>query len=186
MRASAARCCWPPESSRSAALQSGQSKALDQALHGRLPRCAVFSRRTGEDVLLDRHVRKQSVMLEQIAHPPLLRRKVDPLCAVKKDAVVQDNAPAVRPLDSGDTAQGHALARARRTQQSQSFARRFELRAQSESIQPLLYLNTKLHRRTPRFSRCSSRLTASRTTAEMARLTITHRNASASSPVRQS
>ena len=52
------------------------------------------------DVLLDRHVGKQRVLLKQVADFSLLRRQVDLLFAVEQDAPVQFNVTLIGPYDA--------------------------------------------------------------------------------------
>ena len=56
-----------------------------------------------EDILGHRHVGEQGVVLEQVAHPPLLGRQVDALVRVEEHLAVQDDFAPVRPLNPGDT-----------------------------------------------------------------------------------
>ena len=74
-----------------------------------------------EDILPDRHARKQSVMLEQIADPALLGRQVDPAFRIKQHPPVQHDPSPVRFLDPCDAFQRHALAAAGSAQDSQEF-----------------------------------------------------------------
>ena len=48
-----------------------------------------------EDILLHTHVRKQRVLLKEVADLALLRRQIDLLLAVKEHAVAEHDAPAV-------------------------------------------------------------------------------------------
>ena len=139
-----------------------------------------------QDILRHRHIGKQGVALEQVAHPTPLRRQVDALFAVEQSLTVQDDAPPVGPLDPGDALEGHALAAARGAQQAQHAALGFEPDLEEEASQVFFYVHQKAHRRTPVPLRFSIRLTTSSTAAEMARLTITQVKAPASSLVRQS
>ena len=92
----------------------------------------------------------------------------------------------IRPHDACDASQRHALAAAGDTEQRHHFPLSGEVHFQVKISERFLDIHDQCHAlRTP-LSRFSSRLTASSTTAEMARLTTTHLNASASSFVRQS
>ena len=138
------------------------------------------------DVLLDRHVWKQRVLLKQAADFSLLRRQIDFLFAVEQDAPVQFNMPLIRSHDARDAPQRHALAAAGGAEQRHHFPLSGEVHFQVKISERFLDIHDQCHAlRTP-LSRFSSKLTASSTTAEMARLTTTHLNASASSFVRHS
>ena len=138
------------------------------------------------DVLLDRHVWKQRVLLKQVADLSLLRRQVDFLFAVEQNAPVQLDMALIRPHDACDAPQRHALAAAGGTEQRHHFPLSGEMHVQVKITERFFDINDQCHAlRTP-LSRFSSRLTASSTTAEMTRFTTTHLNASASSFVRHS
>ena len=138
------------------------------------------------DVLLDRHVREQRVLLKQVADLAFLRRQVNLLVAVEQDAAVQLNVPLIRFDDTRDALERHALAAAGRSEQRHHFPLGGEVDFQVKISERFLDIHNQCHAlRTP-LSRFSSRLTASSTTAEMARFTTTHLNASASSFVRHS
>lgn len=66
-----------------------------------------------DDVLAHGHVRKEGIVLKEVADVPLLRRQVDALRAVKERTPVEDDAPAVRVFESRDAFERHALAAAR-------------------------------------------------------------------------
>lgn len=129
-------------------------------------------------------------MLEQIAHPPPLGRQINMGGAVKEHLAIQDDAPPVRPLDTGNAFKGQALAAARGTQQSQRLSLRAEGRLQMEAAIGFSTSTSSAIYLTPfpgeGFSRRSSIFTASSTTAEIAMFTNTQRKARASFPVRQS
>lgn len=59
-----------------------------EAAHFLLRAAALFGAAAGAaaapDVLQHRHVRKESVLLEEIPYPPLLRREIDVLFAVEE------------------------------------------------------------------------------------------------------
>ena len=154
--------------------------------HRLLPLVFRAGVRACADVLLDRHVRKQRVLLKQAADLSLLRRQVDFLFAVEQDATVHLNMPLIRSHDARDAPQCHALAAAGGAEQRHHFPLGSEVHFQVKITERFLDINDQCHAlRTP-LSRFSSKLTASSTTAEMARFTTTHLNASASSFVRHS
>ena len=141
--------------------------------------CALAD--AAEDVLLDGHVGKERVLLEEIADPALLRREVDLFFAVKEHAAVQHDAPAVGCDDAGDALERHALAAAGRAEQRQRFILRLEFRLQMERAETLFNVNVQTHAfallarlASRRKSRRSSILTVSSTTAEIAMFTTTH------------
>ena len=146
-----------------------------------------------ENVLLNGHVGKERVLLEEIADPALLRREVDLLFAVKEHAVIENDAPAVGRHDAGDAFERHAFAAAGRAEQRSRFVLRLKPCAQMKSAEAFFNINIQAHAfallarlASRRKSRRSSRLTASSTTAEMAIFTTTQRYASASLFVCQS
>ena len=53
-------------------------------------------------VLAQRHVRKQRVILKHVAAAPGLRREMHAGCAVEQNLVVQQDASFVGPNESGD------------------------------------------------------------------------------------
>ena len=161
------------------------AERAQDALCGGLPLCARTLARSGADILLDRHVREQGVLLKQVADAALLRRQVDMPLAVEQRAAVQHDPAPVRAHDTGDAAQRHALAAAGRAEQRHGLVFRLERHAQVERAEFFLDVDRNTHAAAP-FPRFSSRLTASSTTAEIARLTATQKNACRSSFVRQS
>ena len=107
-----------------------------------------------------------------------------PLAVVEGHAV-QHDAALIRCLDARNAAQRLAFAAAGSAQQAGNAAIGLKPGAEMEPAIVLFNLHQKTHRVFP-FCFCSSMFTASSTTAEMARLTSTQRNASASLSVRQS
>ena len=171
---------------RTVVLQSLQAECVQNLPHRLLPLVFRAGVRACADVLLDRHVREQRVLLKQIADLSLLRRQVDLFVAVEQNAPIQFNMALIRPHDACDAPQRHALAAAGGTEQRHHFPLSGEVHFQVKITERFLDIHDQCHAlRTP-LSRFSSRLTASSTTAEMARLTTTHLNASASSFVRHS
>ena len=171
---------------RTVVLQSLQAERVQNLPHRLLPLVLRTGVRACADVLLDRHVWKQRVLLKQVADLSLLRRQVDFLFAVEQHAPVQLDMTLIRPHDACDAPQRHALAAAGGTEQRHHFPLSGEVHFQVKISKRFLDIHDQCHAlRTP-LSRFSSRLTASSTTAEMARLTTTHLNASASSFVRHS
>ena len=135
-----------------------------------------------ENVLLNGHVGKERVLLEEIADPALLRREVDLLFAVEEHAAVQHDPAAVGRHDAGDALERHALAAAGGPEQRQRFVRYLEFRLQTERAKAFFNINIQAHAfallarlASRRRSRRSSILTASSTTAEIAMFTATHR-----------
>ena len=170
---------------REALRQLLQPERAQDALCGGLPLCARTLARSGANILLDRHVREQGILLKQVTDAALLRRQVDMLLAVEQRAAVQHDPAPVRAHDTGDAAQRHALAAAGRAEQRHGLVFRLERHAQVERAEIFLDIDRNTHAAAP-FPRFSSRLTASSTTAEIARLTATQKNACRSSFVRQS
>ena len=130
-------------------------------------------------------MRKQRVLLKQIAHAALLRRQVDVLFAVEQRAPVQHDFSPVGAQNARDAAQRHALAAAGRAEQRHGFVLCLECAPQVKRADFLLNIDRKAHFAAP-FARFSSRLTAISTTTEIARFTATQKNACFSSFVRQS
>ena len=114
-----------------AVFQSGESEGPEGFFDNRVP---VTPRPTdaGGNILLDRHVGKQGVILEQIPHVPLLRRQVDLSLGIKQDFSVEDDAPLIGLLDARDAFQRHALAAAGGSEQSQNFIFRLKPYVQGE------------------------------------------------------
>ncbi len=136
------------------------------------------------------HVGKEGILLEEVSHPPPLRRQVHPGGTVVEHPAVQLNVPLVRPQDARYALEGHGLAASRGSQQSQCLSvLRPEGGLQGKAPQSFADLHCQSHQTTPFFV-CrwlrSSRFTASSTTVEMARFTSTQRKARASLLVRQS
>ena len=118
--------------------------------------------RARADVLCDRHVREQGVILEHQARPPLLRREVDVLFGVKERHTVDDDAAPVGPLDARDALERHALAAAGRAEQRENFIFRLKGDLQMEVAEALFqiykhrHLSVLLSRAAPRaFPACS-------------------------------
>jgi hypothetical protein len=117
-RASATRCCWPPESC------AGKRSPCPAAHHverrATLAACSLFEhlahrQRVGH-VLPDRQVREQRVVLEHHAEVALVRRRARDRLAVEQDLA------GGRRLEAGQHHQRRRLARARRAQQGQELA----------------------------------------------------------------
>ena len=135
-----------------------------------------------ENVLLNGHVGKERVLLEEIADPTLLRREVDLFLAVKEHAVIENDVPAVGRHDAGDAFERHAFAAAGRAEQRQRFVRYLEFRLQTERAEAFFNIDIQAHAfallarlASRKRSRRSSILTASSTTAEITMFTATHR-----------
>ena len=145
----------------------------------------LFVFEPAEDVLPHGHVREERVVLEEIAHAPLLRPEVHALFAVEERDAVELYMPGVRPLDARDAAERHALAAAARAEYAHYPLLGREGHVQLEIAEPLFYVNYKAHLRAPPLCFFSRRFTVRSTTAEMARFMSTHIVALRSSPVRQ-
>ena len=134
-----------------------------------------------ENVLLNGHVGKKSILLEEIADPTLLRREVGPLFAVKEHTAVEHDPAAVGRHDAGDALERHALAAAGGPEQRQRFARYLEFRLQTERAEAFFNINIQaqavplLFPPDTRKSRRSSIFTVSSTMAEITIFTATHR-----------
>ena len=120
-RATATRCCWPPDScagSRSSMPSSATSRSSS------LRRCAALRAAHAAhaqrelDVLGHRHVAEQRVVLEHQAHAALARGDVRDVAPVQGDAAVID------PRQPGDGAQQRALAAAARARAARRTRRR--------------------------------------------------------------
>ena len=71
---------------------------------------SFFSAETAFDVVLYCHGREKGIVLKKVADPSLLWFEIDLFFRVKHSSSVDDDLSLVRFLDSGDAAQGHALA----------------------------------------------------------------------------
>ena len=120
-RASATRCCWPPEScrglrfsrpARSTSSSISETRVLTSAF-GRPFRCEPE-----RDVVVDRHVREERVALEHGVDVPLVRRQPDDV------AVAEEDPPGRRLLEAADHPQGRRLPASRRTEQREEGAAR--------------------------------------------------------------
>ena len=120
-RASAIRCCWPPDSCPGyLPPASGSPTSVEQLLHARddLGASAPPVHEAVRDVVGDREVGKQRVRLE---HDPVVargRRRVGHVAAVL------DHAAAGLPFEARDDAQQRRLAAAGRTDEAHHLARR--------------------------------------------------------------
>ena len=76
------------------------------------------------DVLQHRHDRKESVLLEEIPYPPLLRREIDVLFAVEERFAVEDDVSPVRRHDPGNAFERCARAAAGSAEQRHAHDRR--------------------------------------------------------------
>ena len=139
----------------------------------------------GEDILLHCHMGEEGVVLEEVAHLPLLGGQVDALFPVEEGASVQHDAPPVGGDDASDALEGHRLAAAGGPQKAQGAAAGLEGDLQLKGPEVLFNIHQKRHQTTssaagrgrflPRRSFRSSRFTARSTTAEMRIFTITQR-----------
>jgi hypothetical protein len=65
-------------------------------------------------IFLNGAMRKKRVILEQHPDAPLSRRNSHVSITIEEGAALQHDAPAIGTFQTGDTAQKHGLARARR------------------------------------------------------------------------
>ena len=118
-RASATRCRWPPESWRGlallVALEPDHAQRLVDAFRALLA-VDLLDHQAVRDVVADRHVREQRVVLEHRVDVALERRHVRDVAAVEQDAA------GGRQLEAGDHAQGRGLAAARRPEHREELA----------------------------------------------------------------
>ena len=86
-------------------------------------------------ILPHRHVRKQRVLLKEIAHLSLLRRYIYFSPGVKQHTAVECDPAGIRRLDSRDTFEGHALSAARRAKKSHTAAFQVKIHLQFKIFQ---------------------------------------------------
>ena len=103
-----------------------------------------------DDVLVYGHVRKEGVVLKEVADAARLRREVDALFTVKEDALVQDNLSAVGTLEPRDALERHALAAARCAEEGEGRVRERKVCRKSEVTQAFFDVDDELHSRTSR------------------------------------
>ena len=119
-RASATRCCWPPESWRGLRLASAASRRA-RAPRPRAARTSSFgdalALEAEGDVLLDAQVREQRVALEDGVGRAAGRRQAGHVVAVEQHRAL------ARLLEAGDHAQGGRLAAAGRAEHGEELAR---------------------------------------------------------------
>ena len=126
--------------------QSQQLHHLAQRLLT-LRAAALFGAQAAEDVLPHRHVGKERIILEKIAHMPLLRGQVDPFFAVKQRYAVQLDMTAIGPLNACDALERHAFAAARSAQDAQHPVLAGKGNVQAEAPQALCNINRETHAR---------------------------------------
>ena len=105
-RASATRCCWPPDScARGRVGEPAQlhqvERALDLSLRSRPRLCVPHPQREG-DVLEHRHVRPDRVALEDHRRGRAARRHVDPAAPSRHRLAAMRMLPRARLLQPGD------------------------------------------------------------------------------------
>lgn len=144
-------------------------------------------------ILLDRHVREESVLLEEVADMALPGRHIDVLLRVEEHPPVQDDAPLVGLHEASDSPERQALATARCSEKGECLMRRGspEVHIELEAAEIFLYIDFERHYApfAALFwlrARPSNMFIASSTTVAIARLMRTQVRAPASSPVRQS
>src|SRR5271154_4139261 len=84
-------------------------------------------------VFPQRHVRKQRVILKYVAAMAGARRFVNARGAVKKNLIVQQDAPFVRANESGDRIQGQRFPRAAGPEKHGNPGRRLEIHVERKS-----------------------------------------------------
>ena len=166
------------------ALESHHAQDLAQLLFTLHP--IPLAMQAAKDVLPHGHVGKQRVILEEVAHVPLLRREVDLLFRVEEHDAVELDMPAVGLFDAGDALERVALAAARGAEQAGDARVGLKSRVELKNAERFVDVNDQTHAFTAFFCRVSSRFTVSSTTVLMARLTSTQNMAPRSSLVRQS
>ena len=87
--------------------------------------------------------------MEEIAHLPLLGRKIDALFVVKQHPAVQLNMPPVRGLHAGNALERQALPAAGGPQQAGHAALGREAHVQPEGAQILLNFSQQTHFSSP-------------------------------------
>ena len=105
-------------------LQCFQSEAAQLLLRAAASFCAAAGADAALNVLQHRHVREEGVLLEEIPHPPLLRREIDVLFAVEERFAVEDDVSPVRRHDPGNAFERYALAAAGIAEQRHAHDRR--------------------------------------------------------------
>ena len=108
----------------------------------------VRAREREDDVFTHGHVRKEGVVLKEVADIPLLRREIDALRTVEERAPAQDDTSAVRALEPRDAFERHALAAARCAEEGEGRVPEGEIRVQREIAQLFLDVYNQLHQRT--------------------------------------
>ena len=123
---------------------------------------------------------EQRVALEDVAHPPLLRRHVDAGRGVEQHPAVDDDPAAIRPRQPGEALQGQRLARSRGAEQHGDAVAGVPRDVQREARQP-----PRQGHREPRAhdGLAPRRLATSSTAHESIVRTITRTVASPPSPV---
>ena len=118
-RASATRCCWPPDIwCGIAARLLAEPDELEHLVGLALARRAVDAAQSQPvgDVVAGRHVREQAVRLEDDPHVPLVRRNVGDVLAVDQDPAL------VHVVEPAERSEGRRLAAAGRSEQRDQLA----------------------------------------------------------------
>ena len=109
---------------------------IGQLLHGQIAAGsfgqAFVTLGSCHDVLEDRHAGKKRIVLKQITDAALLRLQIDMPPGIEYRTVVDPDDALIRGVDSGDAAEGHGLAAAGISQQSQGFVPGVQLNVQSK------------------------------------------------------
>ena len=106
---------------------------------------------TAENILPHGHVRKQGVVLKQIANLTLLRRHIDALFGIEQRHAVEDDPALVRCFNARDALKRHALAAAGRAKQTENAAVRFKGGFQVKRAERFFDIHRKAHRLTAFF-----------------------------------
>src|SRR3979490_1892273 len=96
---------------RTTARRVHQPKRFEHFIHAPVALQARSALGGELQVLAQRHMREQRVILEYVSAVARLRSKADAGGAVKQDIVVEQNAPVVRPRETCDQVESERLAR---------------------------------------------------------------------------
>ncbi len=123
-RAMEQRCFCPPETSCGRRPATSVRRKRSSCSPMRRTRSTAGEPRGAElEILPQRHVRKQRVVLQDVAAVALARWTVDAGGAVEQHPVVEHDAPRVGPDESGDGVERQRLAGAARAEQHRHPAR---------------------------------------------------------------
>ena len=111
----------------------------------------LYMVQAAKNILPHGHVRKQSVVLKQIANLALLRRQIDALFRIEQRYTVEDNSPFVRRFNASDALERHALAAAGCAKQTEDAVVRFKGDFQVKRAERFFDIHRKAHRLTAFF-----------------------------------